>query len=200
MSRDRIFKVTINSGQPIISLTASSGLNILFASDLEWHPPEPKSQGALRDVLSFCCSRKDIFDLVHRLIAHLKIPRSQFSDGKWTSGNGYSWRGTFFSLLASKMCKGMTRILFKTGMPFVHVTSAYIGALFILYRIAWCIGLLGCKRRGSVSAERYYVVENLSNGYEAILVGLSRSHHCSSVHSVPQVFFINLNLRTITAK
>jgi len=67
---------------------------------------------------------RDALDLVHnRLIAHWKIPRSQFSDGKWTSGNGYSWRGIFSRFLASKMSKGMTRILFETGMPFVYVAS-----------------------------------------------------------------------------
>ncbi len=33
---------------------------------------------------------------------------------------------------------------------------------------------------------------------EAILVSLSHPHHRSSVHSVPQVFSINHNLRTVT--
>jgi len=60
-------------------------------------------------------------DQVHRLIAHLKIPRSQFSDGKWTSGNGDSRRDGFSMILAAELTKGMTRILFETGMPFVYV-------------------------------------------------------------------------------
>lgn len=96
-------------------------------------------------------------DHFHRLIAHLKIPRSQFYDGKWTSGNGDSRREGFFMILAVKLTKGMTQILFETGMPFVYVV--------------FC---------------------------EAAPVSLSRPHHRSSVCSVPQVFFINLNLRTVT--
>lgn len=35
---------------------------------------------------------------------------------------------------------------------------------------------------------------------KAILAGLSHPHHCSSVYSVPQVFYINHNLRTVTVK
>lgn len=88
----------------------------------------------------------------------------------------------------------MTRILFETGMPFVYVATA---AVATSGSEASCADV---KRKGSVSAECYSVVENLSNGWEALLVGLSRSHPYSGVHSVPQVFFINLNLRTITAK